>query len=321
MQKAFPVAAVTAGVCLLWGLAATRPLAAQQPATPPSSQDAQQPAATTSQAQAPAPPPATPPPPVIKQAGDFYAGSGFSFTIMEWLGTGHPVMNTGHANTNGDPNYLNYGGQPRPAPGAEVTIPIGKYHAIHATYFRVQGQGNSISPGDEIIFGTPFLQGDYLASHYTMQNVKVGLDYLSWPFPIGDSKFHIKTLYEINYTTILTSVDAPLRHGETDASGNPITTNGQGTDWFIYPSFGLGVDYLVSHKLRFEGRASGFIFPHRSTIYDAEASLNYRFGKWEIEGGVKTFHFKTSPLQNEFVQSTFPGVYVGLRWYPEYSAH
>jgi len=323
MGNAIKLATGTLGVCLFCFLAPGGPIAAQQaPAAP--SQPAAQPAATqqtTEQPPAPAHAPALPPPPVVTPVGQFYAGSGFSVTLQEWLGFGHPNMGTGHANTNGVPNYLDYGGNPRPSPGAVVTIPIGKYHAIHVSYFRIQGQGNSISPAAEVIFNTGFLQGDYLATHYTMQNAKVGLDYLSWPFPIKDSKFHIKTLYEINYTTILTSVDAAMRHGFTDASGNLITTNGQGTDWFIYPSFGLGADYLISHKLRFESRASGFIFPHRSTIWDAEASLNYRFGKWELQGGIKAFHFKTSPALTEFVQSTFPGIYVGLRWYPEYTSH
>ena len=157
----------------------------------------------------------------------------------------------------------------------------------------MQGIGNPTAPERLIIFGTNYYQGDYLAMHYTMQNAKISFDYLSWPFPIKDSKFHIKTLWEIQYTTILTSVDAPLRHGETDASGNLITVNGQGKDWFIYPSFGLGIDYLFSHRFRFEARASGFIFPHRSTIWDAEASLNYRFGKFEVQGGAEDL-----PLQN-----------------------
>jgi hypothetical protein len=320
MGNTLKMAVRTMSVCLLCVVATRQPIAAQQPtATQPQPPAQPPPASQQAAQQQPAP---LPPPPVITPAGQFNGGDGWSLTVQEWAGVGHPVMGTGHSNTSGYPSNLDYGGQARPSPGAELTIPLGKQqrHAIHASYFRVQGTSNPISPDAPIIFGTSYLQGDLLAVHYTMQNVKVGLDYLSWPFPIKDSKFHIKTLYEINYTTILTSVDAPLRHGETDASGNPIETNGQGTDWFVYPSFGLGVDYLITHKLRFEARASGFIFPHRSTIYDVEASLMHRFGKFEVQAGLKTFHFKTSPAGNEFVQATYPGIYVGFRWYPEYSS-
>jgi len=260
---------------------------------------------------------------VIVPAGNFNGGDGWSLTLQYWLTTGTPVMGTGHADGSGEPSSLNFSGKPRPSPGAVVTIPIGKqqHHAIHISYFRIQGVGNPTASQPLIVFGTNFLQGDYLATNYTLQNAKISLDYLSWPFPIKDSRFHVKTLWEVNYTTISSGIGAPLRYGETDASGNPVTTTGNGTDWFIYPSFGLGVDYLVSHNLRFEARASGFIWPHRSTIYDTEASLNYRFGKFELLAGAKVFHFKTSPEQVEFVQATYPGVYVGVRWYPEYSSH
>jgi hypothetical protein len=318
MGNALKAAVTTLGVCLSLVFTTGQPAAAQQPAAAePQPATAAQPATQQTTAQ-----PATPAPPAITPAGQFYGGDGWSITVQEWLAIGHPVMGTGHANTNGEPSTMDYSGKPRPVPGAVLTIPIGKqkHHAFHISYFRVQGVGNPTQPDATIIFGTNFLQGDYLAVHYTMQNAKISFDYLSWPFPIKDSKFHIKTLYEIQYTTILTSVDAPLRHGQTDASGNLITVNGQGTDWFIYPSFGLGIDYLATHRFRFEARASGFIFPHRSTIWDAEATLNYRFGKFEVQGGLKTFHFKTSPEQNEFVQATFPGIFVGLRWYPEYSS-
>ena len=313
MGNALKVAVWTLGVCLLYVFTTGQPIAAQQQPTVQQQPSAQQ---TTEQ------PPAPAAPPVITPAGQFHGGEGWSLTVQEWLGIGHPVMGTGHKNTNGEPSNLDYSGKPRPAPGAVLTIPIGKRqdHALHISYFRVQGVSNPTAPEALIIYGTNFLQGDYLAVHYTMQSAKMSLDYLSWPFPIKDSKFHIKTLWEVNYTTIASSIDAPLRHGETDASGAAVITYGSGKNWFIYPSFGLGVDYLASHNLRFEARASGFVFPHHSTIWDTEASLNYRFGKFEVQGGAKAFHFKTSPQGVEYVHGTFPGVYVGLRWYPEYSS-
>lgn len=318
MGNTLKLAAQSLGVCLLFSFGTGQPAdAQQQPAAP--TPTAQTPA--TQQTTAPAPTPV--PPPVVTPAGHFNGSDSWSITLEGWLTLGHPIMGTGHLDTNTEPTNLDYASKSRPVPGIVLTVPLGKqhHHAFHVSYFRAQGVGNPTAPANAVIFGTNFYAGDYLAVHYTLQNAKLSFDYLSWPFPVKDSKFHIKTLYEVNYTTILTGVDAPYRHGTTDASGNPIITYGQGTDWFIYPSFGLGADYLFSHKFRFEGRASGFIFPHRSTIWDTEASLNYRFGKFELLGGIKTFHFKTSPERNEFVLATFPGVYVGLRWYPEYSSH
>ncbi len=322
MEKVMKAAVSGLGVCLWFATGAMQPAGAQQPS------NAQQPAATQSATTQPAtqtpakPTPPPPPQPVTVKPGYFNGADSWSITLQEWLAVGHPAMGTGHLDTNDEPTSFTYGGKPRPIPGAILTIPIGKqhHHSFHFCYFRAQGVGNPTLANNEIIFGTNYYAGDYLAVHYTMQNAKLSFDYLSWPFPVKDSKFHFKTLYEIQYTTISTSVDAPLRHGTTDASGNAINTIGVGTDWFIYPSFGIGADYLFNRKFRFEGRASGFIFPHRSTIWDADASLNYRFGKLELQGGVKSFHFKTSPERNEFVLATYPGVYVGLRWYPSYTS-
>jgi hypothetical protein len=327
MGNALKVAATALGVCLLYVVATGQPMSAQQPPAtpqqlPPTSPPATPPQPSAQQNAAPSPAPVVTPPPVIMPAGQFNGGDGFSITLQYWMATGNPDLGTGHANTNGYSDNLSFAGKPRPAPGAILTIPIGKqqHHSIHVSYFRIQGVGNPTATQSLIIFGTGYLPGDYLATHYTLQNARISLDYLSWPFPIKDSKFHVKTLWEVNYTTIASSIDAPLRHGTTDASGAAIATSGYGTDWFIYPSFGLGVDYLVTHNFRFEARASGFIFPHRATIWDTEATLNYRFGKFEIQGGAKAFHFKTSPQKVEFVQGTFPGIFVGLRWYPEYNA-
>jgi len=290
-------------VCLAGLMIAGRPLSAQQQS------DTQKPDAQQPSASIPSPP------------ATLYGDNGFSITIDYWKPTGHPYMGDGHLNTSGTSTALDFAGNALGSEGAAFGIPIGKLNALRVSYFRLQGVGNPTAPTDLAIDSISYNAGDYMAVHYRLQNIKIGLDYLSWPFPVKDSKFRLMTLWEVQYTTIYSSFDAPLRHGETDASGNPIQTWGYGTNWFIYPSLGLGAIYHVSHRLRFEARASGFAFPHRSTIWDAEATLNYRFGKMEIQGGAKAFHFKTSPAQVSFVQATFPGAFVGLRWYLESSKY
>jgi hypothetical protein len=330
MRNAFKMAARILCVCLWFFLISVGPSLAQQtpaqqtpaqqsPAQqsqPPAVQQTPQPITQPSSPQpavAPAPPP-PPPSPVDK----FFTGDGFSFTAFYWMTAGHPVMGTGHANTNGEPSDLSSLGDPKRTPSFIVSVPAGKNNSIRVSYFRTQGDGNIVPTQPLIIFGTSFLDGDYLATNYTVQDAKVSLDYLSLPFPLKGSKLRLKTLWEVQAIWIRSVVNAPLRAGETDASGNPITTSGLGTDWFIYPSFGLGIDYLASKNFRIEVRGSGFILPHLSTLYDTEATLNYRFGKFEIEAGEKDFHFKTAPRQTEFVRDTLTGLFVGLRWYPRY---
>jgi hypothetical protein len=60
---------------------------------------------------------------------------------------------------------------------------------------------------------------------------------------------------------------------------------------------------------------SGFGFPGRADIADAEATVSYRRGMWEIRGGGKAIHFKTSPNNNEYLSATFAGAFVGVRWH------
>jgi len=326
MRNALKMAAGMVCACLpllvVTGAEAQQPAATTPaPATAqPSSQPATQQSSTSgNQAVAPSSAPATPV--VVNTQPPFYAGDGISLTLRYEYLTGRPVMGTGQGDANTYPSSLNFGGYPRPSGEGILSIPVGKHNALRFSFFRILGQGNTVAQQDTTIYSTTWNGGTYLATHYNLENAKLSLDYLSWPFPVKDSKFHIKTLWEVQYTTILASADAPYLHGETDAAGDPIITNGYGKDWFIYPSLGMGIDYLFSKRLRFEARASGFAIPHHSTIYDAEATADYRFGRFELQAGAKIFHFKTSPLHVEYVAGTYPGIFVGVRWYPEYGKH
>ncbi len=300
MRNALNVAARFLCVCLSFFAAPGRPSFAQQQAQ-------QQPAG--------APPATIQQNPSVNE--QFYTGDGVSLTLFYWLTRAHPSMGTGSQNYNATPSNLSTLGGNKSAPGFIASFPTGKQDSIRISYFRIQGDGNTITPQAVNIYGTDFNQGDYLATGYTIQNAKISLDYLSWPFPLKNAKFRVKTLWEVQATWIHTSVDAPLRTGEVDASGNAVQTTGYGTNWFIYPSLGMGFDYLVSKNFRIEGRGSGFYIPGFSNIGDAEITANYRTGHVELQAGGKIFHFKTSPRHVEYIGATFPGLYVGLRWYAQ----
>jgi hypothetical protein len=55
--------------------------------------------------------------------------------------------------------------------------------------------------------------------------------------------------------------------------------------------------------------------PHHSDLVDAEATVSYRRGAWEIRGGGKALHFKSSPNGDEYVSATVAGAFVGVRWH------
>jgi hypothetical protein len=126
----------------------------------------------------------------------------------------------------------------------------------------------------------------------------------------------VKTLWEVQYTSIKSSVSAPFAPIE-DSSGNALQTSGSGSNWYIWPSLGMGVEMMASKHFRFELKGSGFALPHRATIWDTDGFLAYKSGQFEIDVGGKAFHFKTSPRRQEYLRATMPGAYIGIRWYPK----
>jgi hypothetical protein len=241
-----------------------------------------------------------------------------SIQLFYWLSAAQPDLLGGAANVGPYPGDLKYPGKPRPAPGAVISMPAGRNSTLRFSYFRIQGDGNTSATSNLTLFNTDFSPGDYLVTRYNVQNVKISYDFLSYPYPPDPSRFRLKTLWEVQYTTIQSSIDAPLKTITYDASGNAIPNTGAGTRWFIYPSFGVAIEKAISSHIRFEAKASGFAFPHHGVLWDADASAVYRTGSYEVAVGAKAFHFKTSPQDTQYFAATFPGAYVAVRYYPKW---
>jgi hypothetical protein len=240
-----------------------------------------------------------------------------SISLDYWLTNFKPAMRTGRLATAGTSADLDFPGNGRQTPGIVVSLPAGKGNTLRFSYFRTQGNGNLDAPHDITLFGTAFTAGELLNTSYKLQNVKVSWNFLSWPFPPEGSTLRIKTLWEVQYTTIRSTIDAPLAEGTTD------TTTGLTTfptvvhsNSLIYPSFGLGVEKFFSKSVRWEGQASGFALPHLPSLWDAETFFAFRRGRFEIRAGAKGFHFKTPQRQEQYVLGTAAGGCVGLTFYP-----
>ena len=281
------------------------PVFAQQTSTA----TAQQPAPAPSSKPAPAAPPETP-----VNTSD----AQFSIQLFYWQPFDQPDLRGGAANVGPYPGNLSYPGKSKRAPGAVISLPAGRNNTLRLSYFRIQGDGNTTAPANLTLFNTDFSPADYLVTRYTLQNVKISYDFLSYPYPADPARFRLKTLWEVQYTTIQSSIDAPLKPILTDASGNPISNTASGTRWMIYPSVGLAIEKALTAHFRVEARASGFAFPHHATIYDAEASAVFRTGRYEVAVGGKVFHFKTSPQNEQYLLATFPGAFVAFRYYPKW---
>jgi hypothetical protein len=285
-----------------------QPAPQTSPTPPPSAVQPPQPQPLKQQ---PAATPAAP----AREAWDTSDGA-FSLRLSYWPVTAHPKMRGGTiAPTDVASPNLDFAGGAKGAPGVEIGLPIGRNHTLRLSYFRTQALGSEFASQDTSIFGTAYTKGDYLVSQYRLQGGKVSLDWTTWPFPVNNAHFRLKTLWEVQTVWMRWRINAPNKPTQ-DADGNYINTEATGTNWFVLPTFGLGAEYMVSRHFRVELRGSGFAIPHRSTLWDSEATAAYKLGKVEIVAGAKAFHFKTTPKREEYIGATLSGGFVGLRWYP-----
>ena len=284
---------------------------AQQNAPSPDTATPQ--AATPAPAQPAAPAHVTPsqqPPP---QEPYIIEDGGLSIEPIYWLNRAQPSLYGGAAAT-GFGN-LAYPGNANPSLGGELSMPAGHSNTLRLTYFRAQGNANTTETQSPTIFGESYVPGDYLASNYTLQSAKLSWDYLSYTWYKKSGKIRLKTLYEVQFDTISTTISAPFKPPTTDSSGNTDYYIANGSKNLIYPTLGLEFEERLGHHFRWEAKGSGFGVPHHGDIWDAQADIAVRVGQVEILAGEKAYHFKTSTQADEYFTDTLSGAYVGLRYY------
>lgn len=284
------------------------------------------------QAPPPAPQPTTPPPPVPQAKPQNPAQTNapvdttpkddpdritFGLEPFYWISSGHFNLLTGSKSAGVDL----FGNPVPPSPGQStlptlgdinknsgggvISFPAGKYNRLDVTFFQAEGSGTSVAPQNLTFFGQTLTSGDFLASSFRIRSLKATWNYLTWPAPPETSKFRIRTLWSFVYTQAQTTIDEPFDLTLT----SPVI----GTHNIYYPEFGIGGEYVPSRHFYFSGEASGFAFPHRSVIWDAEVKAVVRFGHLEIFGGEKLYHLKTSPQGEEYAVGTLKGPFAGLR--------
>jgi len=250
----------------------------------------------------------------VKKVPDYPDRRTITLGINYWatnIGDG-PDMRGGSKST----DYATiYGmGKPKMSPGAEIIIPLARTNSLHVEYFRTQGTGNQTLTRDSDLFLNQFYKGDYLASKYRIQSGKMYLDDLLWPHKFPVSRFRVKSLIELQYFTIVSSILAPLSTRK-DAGGNPVSINGQGTRTFFMPTFGLAAEYALAPHVLFRLEGSGFGLRHKAALWDGAANISWRRKSLELVAGGKLYHFKTTPANTEYLSSTLNGAFVGLRFH------
>jgi hypothetical protein len=216
------------------------------------------------------------------------------------------------------PDYetlTNWGKPHRNIPGLEGIVPITRTGEIHFEYFRGKGDGNqTTSVANLDVFGANYVQGNYLATQYQFQSAKLYLDDLLFPHKFPVAKFRLKSLWEVEWVQIKGTIDAPLVDA-TLAAEDLAADSANATRNIVLPTFGLAAEYALSRHVLLRASIAAMGIPHHSDLVDGEATISYRFGAWEIRGGGRALHFKSSPNSDEYVAATLVGAFVGVRWH------
>jgi hypothetical protein len=239
---------------------------------------------------------------------------GLSIEPIYWFNRQQPSLAGGF--TALAPGNLDYAGNAKYAIGAELGVPAGRANTLRFSYFRVQGNTNTTATQQQLFFGEVYNTGDFLAGGYRLQDAKISWDYLSYTWYRPSTKIRFKTLYELQYVNIGTTIVAPFKPQVTDASGNTDINIATGSKNLILPSIGGEFEAELGKHFRWEVKASGFGLPHRSGIGDAQALIAVKAGhNVEIIGGERFFYFKTSAKSDEYFRGTLYGAFVGVRYY------
>lgn len=291
----------------------TTPPQTTPPATNPDQQQPQTSSGTKIQAA-----PQIPKYPDVRLPGE----TGWYLGVFAWVPKEQPIFNRGQAALFPQASLVTLQGEPKFVDGAEFGVAAGLHNAIRVIYFTTRAAGNFTSTQDLTLGSQTYASGTFISTDYKLNVLKISFDYLTWPYPVESRKYRLHTLWQIQYVSVRTGFDAPLLplvdvNGNPliDINGNPVTYQTSQTKWFITPTLGLNWTQYINKNVRLEFEGSGFDIPHHFAVWDADATLNVRLGSLELRGGVKGYHYKTSPQSDFFIRNTMASVYVGARWY------
>jgi len=294
----------------------TPPAQAAPTQTPPQQAAPDQPASTAPIVVAP---PELPKYPDVRLPGEY----GWWLGVDSWEPAEHPIFNAGKNSGNIYSTYVTMLGKTKPGKGGEVGIALGLHNSLTFSYLETRGAGDFTTPVIlTVAGGQTYAAGTLVSTDHNISDMKLSFNYLTWPYPVESRKFRFKTLYQLQYVSAKAGFDAPLlplvdANGNIllDSSGNPISYASSETKWFILPTFGVSATEYITRNIRFEFSADGFGIPHHSLLYEGESTLNFRLSRFELRGGGKFFHFKTSTDQDFYMKGTLASVFVGIRWY------
>src|SRR5215471_15560236 len=163
--------------------------------------------------------PATPAPQTTETRPSSLYGP-WSAEIFYWLTSTSPALRGGAAATGFE--NLNYPGNGKYTPGVSLSFPVSKTGMLNFSGFITKGSTSTTAAQALTLFGTRYASGDLVTANYTVRNLKLSLQDLFFPFPRKEGqRWRVKTLWEVQYASIITNPNAPLAP-TTDSSGNAV---------------------------------------------------------------------------------------------------
>ena len=243
--------------------------------------------------------------------------AGVAIGLFGWAPFGNNYIDKGHAADFSGLSFLQMAGTSHGAYGINVDVAAGLHNTLSASYFVAKTSGGFNAPTDLVLFGESYSAGEALTSATKLSDAKISFDYLTWPYPVERRHFRLKTLWQVHYVTMRSTFDDPIKSATPDSTGTITSYATIGSKSFFSPAFGLGIHEYAARNLHFEANVSGFALPHRWQLVDTDASVSYRIGAFDLRGGVKVFHYRTSPKDDYFFRGTIAGAFVGLRWHSD----
>lgn len=237
-------------------------------------------------------------------------GGGFSVEPLYWVPVGHPQILRGKADTQVDPGNFTHPGAPKSSPGLRISFPL--YNGtLRVSYLQTKSSGSTTAPSNLNLFGVQVTKDDPIAADYTFSNWKVSYDYLTYFWRRNTSEVRLKTLWEFQRISLVNSLLDLTPVGDGSFQPNQI----DGTTSVTMPTLGLGLEQTIGRHLRWEIKGSGMGLPHKSDIVDGEAAIALRYNHFEILGGGRYLHWKSSPNKVHYNSGDIYGPFVSIRYY------
>ena len=215
-----------------------------------------------------------------------------------------PTFDKGRGATFTEPSMVEMQGTPKYAGNIELGAAVGLHNTLRFSYNDIRATGNIQStPGTLHLWDQTYDPGTYLATTYRVQNaqgvIRLSDVALSRGEPAVPPEDVMAGAIHVDSDGLRRPEGAAVRSDHGRAARGRVGQSHQlcghrHASGSSTRNSAWGRHITAGRHFRWEANASGFTWPHHSTVWDADTSANLKYGHLELRVGAKAFHFKTS---------------------------